>query len=86
MINAGFLLRIFYLIYKSHINKKFEVRIFMSEKSLNQLLADSKRKKEKVKKLEAELRNEKALIAKMDKAIVTKKAAASKKKATPKKK
>lgn len=58
----------------------------MSEKSLNQLLADSKRKKEKVKKLEAELRNEKALIAKMDKAIVTKKAAASKKKATPKKK
>lgn len=65
---------------------KSEVKIFMSEKSLNQLLADSKRKKEKVKKLEAELRNEKALVAKMEKAIVVKKAAASKKKATSKKK
>jgi hypothetical protein len=51
----------------------------MSEKSLKQLLVDQKRKNLKVKKLEAEVRAEKALIAKMDKSIAAKKAAAQKK-------
>ncbi len=51
----------------------------MSEKSLKQLLVDQKRKTLKVKKLEAELRAEKALIAKMDRSITVKKAAAKKK-------
>ncbi len=51
----------------------------MSEKTLKQLLADQKRKKEKVKKLEAELRGEKALVARMDKSIAAKKTAAKKK-------
>jgi hypothetical protein len=51
----------------------------MSEKSLKQLLVDQKRKNLKVKKLEAEVRADKALIAKMDKAIAAKRAAAQKK-------
>jgi len=51
----------------------------MSEKSLKQLLVDQKRKTLKVKKLETELRAEKALIAKIGKSIAVKKAAANKK-------
>jgi hypothetical protein len=70
---------------ESNKYKLFEVRFNMGEKSLKQLLADQKRKKEKVKKLETELRNEKLLVAKMDKSITVQKAAAAKKKAPSKK-
>jgi hypothetical protein len=57
----------------------------MSEKSLKQLLVDQKRKNQKVKKLEAEIRAEKALVAKMDKSIAVKRAAEKKKVSSKKK-
>ena len=58
----------------------------MSEKSLKQMLVDQNRKKDKVKKLEAELKSETALVAKLDKLVATKKAAEDKKKKVPAKK
>ena len=58
----------------------------MAIKSLKQLMNDQKRKKDKVKKLEAELRSEKATIAKLDKSIAAKKTVDKKKKSPAKKK
>lgn len=67
----------------------------MKGKTLKQLMDLSKRKKQKIKKLEAEMKSEKAAVAKIDKAIPaarkaeaaqkTKKAPAKKKPAAKKK-
>jgi hypothetical protein len=57
----------------------------MAEKSLKQLLADQKRKNIRVKRLEAELRSEKSLIANIDKSVTAKKVSEAKKKAISKK-
>lgn len=89
--SRGLISRLFNIKYillntkESNKYKLFEVRFNMGEKSLKQLLADQKRKKEKVKKLETELKNEKLLVAKMEKSITVQKAAAAKKKAPSKK-
>ncbi len=54
----------------------------MAEKSVKQLLADEKRKKQKIRKLEGELNKERAILKRLAPAIKAKRAkeAAAKKK------